>query len=51
MKKISEQLKSGKILLSDGAWGTFLQAEGLKQGECPELLNVEKRDPFLNYVC
>jgi 5-methyltetrahydrofolate--homocysteine methyltransferase len=34
-------------LLSDGAWGTFLQAEGLKQGECPELWNIEHRDVVL----
>lgn len=47
MKKISEQLMSGKVLISDGAWGTFLQAEGLKQGECPELWNVENRDSVL----
>jgi len=47
MKKISEQLKSGKLLLSDGAWGTYLQAEGLKQGDCPELWNVEHREKVL----
>ncbi|MCP5063624.1 MAG: methionine synthase [Ignavibacteriae bacterium] len=47
MKKISEQLKNKKVLLSDGAWGTFLQKEGLKQGECPELWNVENRDTVL----
>ena len=47
MKKITQQIKEGKILLSDGAWGTFLQAEGLNQGECPELWNVEHRDIVL----
>jgi 5-methyltetrahydrofolate--homocysteine methyltransferase len=47
MKKITQQLREGKILLSDGAWGTFLQAEGLKQGECPELWNIEHRDVVL----
>ncbi len=47
MKKITEQIKKEKILLSDGAWGTFLQAEGLKQGECPELWNVEHREVVL----
>jgi len=34
-------VKSGRILVSDGAWGTFLQQEGLQPGECPELWNIE----------
>lgn len=41
MKKIREALENKKILISDGAWGTFLQAKGLKAGECPELWNLE----------
>jgi len=41
MGKITERLKEGKILVSDGAWGTFLHAKGLKSGECPELWNIE----------
>ena len=43
-KKISEVLKSGRILVSDGACGTFLQKKGLKAGECPELWNIERPD-------
>jgi len=35
-KKIIDVLKTGKILLSDGAWGTFLHEKGLKPGQCPE---------------
>ena len=35
-KTIKEALKERKILVSDGAWGTFLQRSGLKPGECPE---------------
>jgi 5-methyltetrahydrofolate--homocysteine methyltransferase len=42
--KITEALKSGKVLISDGAWGTFLQARGLKAGECPELWCLERSD-------
>ena len=34
-----EEVNSGAILVSDGAWGTFLQNKGLKPGECPELWN------------
>ncbi len=32
-----EKIKQGGTLISDGAWGTFLQAKGLQPGECPEL--------------
>jgi len=42
--KIAEKVKNGAILVSDGAWGTFLQERGLKPGECPELWCVEHRD-------
>ena len=37
---ITSTVKSGKILVSDGAWGTFLQQKGLQAGECPELWNL-----------
>jgi len=30
------------VLLSDGAWGTLLQARGLQPGECAELMNAER---------
>ena len=43
-KKITEAVKSGKILVSDGAWGTFLQKKGLKAGECPELWCIDRPD-------
>jgi 5-methyltetrahydrofolate--homocysteine methyltransferase len=36
MKTLLERLAAGEILISDGAMGTFLQAKGLKPGECPE---------------
>lgn len=40
MNKISQEILSGKILVSDGAWGTFLQQKGLLPGECPESWNT-----------
>jgi 5-methyltetrahydrofolate--homocysteine methyltransferase len=43
MRRITEQVRSGKILVSDGAWGTFLHAKGLKPGECPESWNLLRR--------
>ncbi|MFH0733468.1 MAG: homocysteine S-methyltransferase family protein [bacterium] len=42
--KISELVKTGKILVSDGAWGTMLQAKGLEIGSCPELWNLTNSD-------
>lgn len=42
MIRITEKIKSNQILVSDGAWGTFLQAKGLKSGECPELWNINQ---------
>jgi 5-methyltetrahydrofolate--homocysteine methyltransferase len=39
--KISTAVREGRILISDGAWGTMLQEAGLASGECPELWNLE----------
>ncbi|RMD79676.1 MAG: methionine synthase [Lentisphaerae bacterium] len=41
---ISDAVRAGRILLSDGAWGTMLQQRGLQAGECPELWNLERPD-------
>jgi 5-methyltetrahydrofolate--homocysteine methyltransferase len=41
MGKITDKIKKGKILVSDGAWGTFLQQKGLLVGECPEEWNIK----------
>lgn len=43
-----ELISKGKTLVSDGAWGTFLQAKGLQPGECPELWNIEHTDAVLD---
>ncbi len=37
-------LDSKEFILLDGAMGTMLQAKGLKMGETPEALNIEKPD-------
>ncbi len=54
MGKIIDQLSQGKILVSDGAWGTFLQAKGMQPGECPESWNLSHPDEVLdiamNYI-
>ena len=41
MPPILEMLDKKKVLVSDGAWGTFLSQKGMKPGECPEMWNVE----------
>ncbi len=46
--KISDTVKSGRILISDGAWGTYLQKKGLKPGECPELWCVNRPKDILD---
>jgi 5-methyltetrahydrofolate--homocysteine methyltransferase len=40
MADFLEALRSGRVLLMDGAMGTELQRAGLKPGECGELWNV-----------
>ncbi|MDR0385135.1 MAG: homocysteine S-methyltransferase family protein [Prevotellaceae bacterium] len=35
-QRITEILKTGKVLVSDGAWGTALYLKGLMPGECPD---------------
>jgi 5-methyltetrahydrofolate--homocysteine methyltransferase len=53
-KRITEAVRTGKILLSDGAWGTFLYQKGLKPGECPERWCLEHfpdvRDIAKSYI-
>jgi 5-methyltetrahydrofolate--homocysteine methyltransferase len=44
MRSIIQALKNGKILISDGGWGTFLHELGLGIGECPEIWNITNRD-------
>lgn len=44
MQSLLSALHNKKLLVSDGAWGTFLHQYGLQPGECPELWNVTHRD-------
>jgi len=43
MNSLLTALKNKKVLISDGAWGTYLHQRGLQPGECPELWNVTHR--------
>ncbi len=40
MSRFLETLRSGRVLLMDGATGTELRRAGLKEGECGELWNL-----------
>jgi 5-methyltetrahydrofolate--homocysteine methyltransferase len=42
MDGLLETLAEGKVLISDGATGTYLQMNGLEPGGCPEILNAER---------
>jgi 5-methyltetrahydrofolate--homocysteine methyltransferase len=44
MANFLEALRSGRVLLMDGAMGTELQRAGLRQGECGELWNLTHPD-------
>lgn len=41
MEPLRERLKSGRLILADGAMGTMLMARGLAAGKCPESVIVE----------
>lgn len=41
MKDFRTRLARGKILVADGAMGTYLMAHGLKAGDCPEMVNLK----------
>ena len=47
MKSLLSELQKGRILISDGAWGTLLHELGLKPGECPELWNIDHYEDVL----
>ena len=40
MKSLIEKLVSTSPVLTDGAWGTEMQARGLQAGECPDAWNL-----------
>ena len=48
MGKIIDRIKAGKTLVSDGAWGTFLQKKGMEPGECPEEWNLSRPGDVLD---
>ena len=48
MRSLLKEIEKGKVLVSDGGWGTFLHELGLEVGECPEIWNVTHRDKVLH---
>src|SRR5262245_45844273 len=47
MSRFLDALRSGTVLLMDGAMGTELQRAGLQEGECPERWNLTHPDRVL----
>jgi 5-methyltetrahydrofolate--homocysteine methyltransferase len=47
LKSLIDIVNQGKILVSDGAWGTLLHQRGLQPGECPELWNLTHYEDVL----
>lgn len=47
MGRILSKIAEGKVLVSDGAWGTFLHQKGLKADECPESWNMKHPDAVM----
>lgn len=45
-QRITDAVK-GNILISDGAWGTYLHKKGLSSGECPEKWCVDRPEDVL----
>jgi 5-methyltetrahydrofolate--homocysteine methyltransferase len=48
MENIIDSIKNNNVLVSDGAWGTFLHKKGLQPGECPELWCATHREDVLD---
>ena len=45
---IRERVQQGAVLVSDGAWGTFLYQKGLAVGDCPDLWCLDHPDEVLD---
>jgi 5-methyltetrahydrofolate--homocysteine methyltransferase len=42
MISITKKIQTSGVLVSDGAWGTFLHQKGLGEGVCPESWNIDR---------
>jgi 5-methyltetrahydrofolate--homocysteine methyltransferase len=42
MRNLLDRLRSGDVVVGDGAWGTMLMARGLKPGQAPEVFNLTR---------
>lgn len=48
MRSLLKEIQKGKVLISDGGWGTFLHSLGLEVGACPEIWNLTRREEVLS---
>ena len=44
----ADKITNEELILSDGGTGTFLQKNGLEAGGCPELMNIENINEWIN---
>jgi len=44
MQSFLERVKSGPVLVADGAMGSFLMDHGLQPGDAPESFNLSRQD-------
>lgn len=42
MEPLLDRIRSGRVVVGDGAWGTELMARGLLAGDCPEVVNLDR---------
>jgi 5-methyltetrahydrofolate--homocysteine methyltransferase len=42
MQNLLDRLRTGDIVVGDGAWGTLLMTRGLKPGQAPEVFNLTR---------
>jgi len=44
MKELLSRIQQGEVLVADGAIGSLLFTMGVRPGECPESVNLSRRD-------
>jgi 5-methyltetrahydrofolate--homocysteine methyltransferase len=51
MRELLDRLRTGEVLVGDGAWGTLLMAHGLAPGEPPEAINLSRPEVLEEIAC
>lgn len=51
MESFLDRIRSGRVVLGDGAWGTMLMARGLATGDAPERVGLERPELLTEIAC